>query len=191
MTNQIAGVTELLQAWSGGEPGALDRLMPLVYSELHRIARRYMADEYSSHTLQASALINEAYVRLTDSETVDWKNRRHFYAVSAQIMRRILIDHARAKNSRKRAGGVERIALADDIVSLQPRPLDLVELDRALDRLAEFDPRKSQVIELRIFGGLTLEEAADVMDIALITVRRDWTLALAWLRRELEGAHES
>ena len=183
MPNDAGGVTNLLRVWSDGDPAALDELMPLVYSELYRIARGYMADERIGHTLQPSALVSEAYMRLIEGSNVDWKSRRHFYVVSARVMRRILIDHARARNARKRSGLASQVTLDEAVTPLLPRQMDLIALDRALERLAEFDQRKSQVIELRIFGGLTIEETADVMSVAFITVRRDWTLALAWLRR--------
>jgi RNA polymerase sigma factor (TIGR02999 family) len=179
-------VTQLLQAWNNGDSSALENLVPHVYKELHRIARWYMAGERRSHTLQASALIHEAYIRLVDWKNVQWINRCHFFSVGAQMMRKILIDHARARRSQKRGGVAEQVTLNTEVLIGSAKSLDLVSLDDALRRLQEFDPRKSQIVELRIFGGLTNEEVAEAMDIAVITVRRDWKLALAWLRRELQ-----
>jgi RNA polymerase sigma factor (TIGR02999 family) len=180
-------VTQLLQRWQSGEASALDRLVPYVYNELHRIARRYMAAERPSHTLQASALINEAYLRLIDWKNVEWANRCHFFSVGAQMMRKVLIDHARARGSQKRGGAAERITLDTSVLVRSEKSMDLLALNDALDRLEQFDPRKSRVVELRIFGGLTNEETAEAMEISVITVRRDWKLALAWLKKELDG----
>lgn len=178
-------VTGLLLAWSNGDQAALEQLMPLVYAELRRMARRYMRHEDSGHTLQTSALINEAYLRLLDAQTVRWQNRAHFFAVSAQAMRRILVDFARARRNVKRGGGVRPISLDEAVIGVPERPADLCALDEALTRLAALNPRQSRVVELRYFGGLTEEEVGEVLKISPRTVRSDWRLARAWLFREL------
>ena len=180
-------LTQLLQAWSGGNEEVLVELTPRVYDELRRIARRHMAGERAGHTLQASALINEAFIRLVDWKNVQWKNRCHFFGVGAQMMRRVLVDHARARDSEKRGGQANRVTLNTAVLGEQGKDIDLLALDEALQHLARFDSRKSQVVELRVFGGLSVEETAEAMNIANVTVRRDWKLALAWLRRELES----
>jgi RNA polymerase sigma factor (TIGR02999 family) len=178
-------VTELLRAWGGGDEQALERLAPLVYQELRRIARRYMAHERPDHTLQATALVNEAYLRLVDVKGVSWHDRAHFFAISAQTMRRILIDLARARCYQKRGGGQEPVSFDESLV-IQGQPgADLLALDGALNTLAAMDPRRSRVVELRFFGGLTVEETAEVLTVSPETVMRDWKLAKAWLRREL------
>lgn len=178
-------VTKLLRAWEGGDQHALERLTPLVYNELRRIARRYMARERPGHTLQATALVNEAYLRLVDAKEMSWRDRAHFFAISARTMRRILIESARARRFQKRGGGQERVTLEDSLaIQGQPGP-DLVALDDALNALAAMDPRRSQVVELRFFGGLSVEETAEVMKVSPETVHRDWKLARAWLLREL------
>jgi RNA polymerase sigma factor (TIGR02999 family) len=180
-------VTHLLQAWSGGEQGALDKLVPLVYQELHRLAQRYMAQERPGQTLQATALVNEAYLRLVDVKQVNWQNRAHFFGVSAQLMRRILVDLARARRSLKRGGEVQAVSLDDALmVSPEPGP-DLVALDDALQALSAMDPRRGQVVELRFFGGLSVQETAEVLRVSPETVMHDWKLAKAWLLRELGG----
>jgi RNA polymerase sigma factor (TIGR02999 family) len=184
-------VTELLQAWTEGDAAALEQLIPRVHRELHRIAKRYMAGESPGHTLEPTALINEAYIRLVDWKNVRWNNRCHFFAVSAQMMRKVLIDHARARAARKRGGPARRTTLNSALLAgHQGNNMDLLILDSALDRLTQLDPRKSRVVELRIFGGLTIEETAEAMELTVITVRRDWQFALAWLRKEL-GAETS
>jgi len=178
-------VTQLLQSWQNGDEAALQSLTPLVQAELHRLARHYMAGERQEHTLQATALINEAWLRLIDWHNVSWQNRAHFFAVSAQLMRRILVDHARRKASIKRAGAAERVSL-DDALELSPeRTEDLVSLDAALTSLAALDPRKAQIVELRFFGGLNEEETAEVLKISAKTVQREWNKAKAWLYYEL------
>lgn len=177
-------VTELLIKWSKGDKAALDEVMPVIHSELRRMARRYMARERSGHTLQTTALINEAYLRLVDQQGVEWQDRAHFFAVSAQVMRHILVDHARKYQSEKRGAGVQKIPLDDVVVANQQRAAELVALDEALDALAAVDPRQSQIVELRFFGGLTVEETAEVMKIAPITVMREWRTAKAWLRNK-------
>jgi len=178
-------ITHLLLAWREGDEAALEQLMPLVYDELRRLAKRYMGRQRPGHTLQATALVNEAYLRLIDSNRVRWQNRAHFFAVSAQLMRRILVDFARARNNLKRGGGVQHITLDNNLDIAPGRDLDLMALDDALKTLAELNKRQSQVVELRYFGGLSEEEAAEVLNISTRTVRRDWSLARAWLYREL------
>ena len=178
-------VTELLLAWQAGDQTALDKLLPAVQPELRRIARRHMAGERPGHVLQPTALVNEAYLRLTASKDVQWQGRAHFFAVAAQVMRRILVDYARERARVKRGGGAFRISLSDvDHLAILQRT-DLVALDDALNALEKFDRRKSKVIELRFFGGLSLQETADVLQVSVGTVRRDWSLARAWLYREL------
>jgi RNA polymerase sigma factor (TIGR02999 family) len=179
-------VSQLLRAWSSGDEAALQRLIPLVYEELHRIARRYMGRERKGHTLQTSALVNEAYLRLVDWKNVGWQNRAHFFAVSAQMMRRILVDFARNRHYLKRGGGALQVSLAEaDGISLE-RGTDLVALDDALTSLAAVDKRKSEVVELRFFAGLSVEETAEVLKVSPDTVMRDWKLAKVWLLRELD-----
>jgi RNA polymerase sigma factor (TIGR02999 family) len=174
----------LLQAWSDGDRDALEKLTPIVYNELHKLARHYLRNERSNITLQTTALVNEAYLKLVDFKQMRFKDRAHFFAVSAQLMRRILVDHARRRNL-KRGGGLQRISL-DDINALGAEPdADLVMLDDAMLALAQFDARKARVVELRFFGGLSVEETGEVLDISPITVMRDWTTARAWLYREM------
>jgi RNA polymerase sigma factor (TIGR02999 family) len=179
-------ISGILRAWSDGDQSALDRLTPIVYDELHRLARRYMRHERPGHSLQTSALVNEAYLRLVDYERMEWQNRAHFFAVSAQLMRRILVDHARRHNL-KRGGGVEHVALEEAAVVGGGQGPDLVALDDAMNVLAQIDPRKVQVVEMRFFGGLSVEETAEVLRVSTITVKRDWSAARAWLYRELAG----
>src|SRR5215471_469158 len=167
-------ITQLLLAWSDGDQAALEKLTPLVYAELHRLAKGFMFGERPGHTLQTTALINEAYLRLIDWKNVRWQSRAHFFGVAAQVMRRILVDFARSRNYARRGGGTQRVALDD-----------------ALKSLAEIDPRKSQVVELRFFGGLSAEEIAEVLKVSLRTVEREWSLARAWLYRELRGKDET
>ncbi len=178
-------VTQLLQAWSGGEESALEKLVPLVYSELHRLARRYMAREQPGHTLQVTALVSEAYLRLVDSPQANWQNRAHFFAVCAQVMRRILVDRARSRRARKRGMGIPALELDEALVVAPGRSTDLVALDDALKDLSALDQRKGQIVELRFFGGLSVEETAEVLKVSKDTVMRDWKLAKSWLRREL------
>ena len=188
MTTAAPGaVTELLRAWSDGDEGALERLVPLVEAELRRLARGYMGRERRGHTLQVTALVNEAFLRLTDARRLRWQDRAHFLGISARLMRRVLVDHARARGYQKRGGGAQRVTL-DEALLVSPEPaVDLVALDRALVALAAADVRKSRVIELRFFGGLSVEEAADVLHVSVDTVKRDWRLAKLWLLRELDG----
>jgi RNA polymerase sigma-70 factor, ECF subfamily len=178
-------ITQLLAEWSDGNQSALDELYPLVYDELHRLARRYMSRERKDHTLQTTALINEAYVRLVDQKNVHWANRSHFFAISAQIMRRILIDHARRHAYAKRGGGAQQVSLDAAAVVTPKLSFELIRLDEALKSLAEIDPRRSQVVELRYFGGLNNEEIAGVLHVSENTVTRDWNMARAWLHRQL------
>jgi RNA polymerase sigma factor (TIGR02999 family) len=180
-------ITQLLTKWSSGDEAALDELIPLVYPELRRLARVYMSREDPGHTLQTSALINEAYLRLVNQHDVGWQNRAHFYAVVAQVMRHILVDHARKYRYTKRGGGAEHVPLDELAVTCDERAIELIALDEALNRLATLDPRKSQIVELRFFGGLTVEETAEVMQLAPITIMREWRVAKAWLGREALG----
>lgn len=180
-------VTELLLAWNGGDADALDKLMPLVYDELHRLAHRYLSGERAGHMLQTTALVNEAYLRLIDASRVQWQNRAHFFAVSAQLMRRVLVDFARARQYQKRGGGAQQVSLEEALVVSVDRGDELLALDDALTTLATADKRASQVVELRFFGGLSIEETAAVLHISPETVKRDWSWAKAWLLRELSN----
>jgi len=184
-TNSPEDVTLLLLAWSDGDQAALDKLVPLVYDELHRLAHRYISRERPGNTLQTTALAHEAYLRLVDGKRVHWKNRAHFFAVAAQTMRRILVDLARARQNLKRGGGAQQVSLDEGLVASPERSIDMLSLDEALVRLAALNPRQSQVVELRYFGGLTDEEVAEVIKISPRTVRSDWRLAKVWLYREL------
>ena len=189
--NSDSGPTELLRAWSHGDGSALGRLMPLVYDELHRLARRYMRQERPDHTLQATSLVNEAYLRLIDVNRVEWRDRAHFLAVAAQMMRRILVESARNRRRQKRGGGAVHLNL-DEVQELpDSKEHDVVALSDALSGLATFDARMSQVVELRFFGGLTVAETADVLNISPETVMRDWKTAKAWLLRELRRRYPS
>jgi RNA polymerase sigma factor (TIGR02999 family) len=179
-------ITQLLHAWRGGDQLALQRLTPVVYEELHRMARHYMARERDGHTLQTTALINEVYLRLVKVKEVQWQDRAHFFAVSAQLMRRILTDFARAHGYQKRGGGARQVPLDDVCLASEEPGVDLVALEQALTRLGETDARKSKVVELRFFGGLTVDETAEVLQISGETVMRDWSVARAWLLRELD-----
>jgi len=178
-------VTELLLAWSNGEETALERLAPLVYQELHRLAHHYMSRERPDHTLQTSALVNEAYLRLVDQKRVQYQNRAHFFAISAQLMRQILINHAQSRRCLKRGRGARKVSLDRAIIVSDERSEDLLALDDALNELAKVDPRKSKVVELRFFGGLSVEESAEALDVSPVTVMREWRVAKAWLYREL------
>ena len=180
-------VTQLLRAWGDGDAGALEQLAPLVEAELRRLARGYMARERQGHTLQTTALVNEAFLRLTDARHIRWQDRAHFLAISARLMRRVLVDHARSRGYRKRGGGAERVTLDEGLVAAPAVALDVVALDRALEALAAVDGRKSRIIELRFFGGLSVEETAEALHVSPDTVKRDWRLAKLWLLRELEG----
>jgi RNA polymerase sigma factor (TIGR02999 family) len=180
-------ITELLVAWNNGEEYALDRLLPIVEIELRRIAHNYMRKERGNHTLQTSALVNEAYVKLIDQRDVRWQNRSHFFALSAQIMRRILMNHARDRMAEKRGGIAEHVELEETTILTKEKSAELIALDEALEKLAKFDRTKSRIVELRYFGGMTIEETAEVMEIAPVTVSVNWRLAKAWLAREIGG----
>jgi RNA polymerase sigma-70 factor (ECF subfamily) len=181
-------VSALLRAWSDGDQDALDKLTPVVYGELHRLAGRYMRGERTGHSLQTTALVNEAYMRLVDYKSMRWQNRAHFFAVSAQLMRRILVDHARRHNL-KRGGDVQHVSLDEAALVADVSNTDLVSLDRAMHALARIDPRKVQVVEMRFFGGLNVEETAEVLKISTVTVKRDWRAAKLWLYREMTGGN--
>jgi RNA polymerase sigma factor (TIGR02999 family) len=180
-------VTQLLEAMHDGVPGAAERLLPLVYAELHRLAKAYMRGERPDHTLQPTALINEAYLRLLGDPT-DWKSRGHFIAIAANAMRRVLVDYARARNAERRGHGAQRVELRDDLALSPERIEEIVFLDDLMTRLALSNPRQARVVELRYFGGLAIEQIADLLDIAPSTVKRDWALARIWLARELQPA---
>ena len=185
--DRSAEITGLLRAWGGGEAAALDRLTELVYQELRRMARRYMRSERDGNTLQTTALVNEVYLRLVDVKNIDWQHRAQFFALSAELMRRILVDAARSRGSDKRGGGVVKINL-DEALVLSPEPdRFILALDEALGALAKLAPRQARVVELRYFGGLSEEETAGVLKTSLRTVRRDWQFAKAWLMRDLAG----
>jgi RNA polymerase sigma-70 factor, ECF subfamily len=181
-------VSGLLRAWGDGNRDALDRLTPIVYAELHRLAMGYMKRERPGHSLQATALVNEAYMRLVDYKYMQWQNRAHFFAVSAQLMRRILVEHARRHNL-KRGGQVPHVSLEDTAIVGEERDANLVSLDDAINTLAQFDARKAQVVEMRFFGGLSVEETAEVLKVSPVTVMRDWSTAKTWLYRELTGGN--
>jgi len=181
-----AEITRLLVDWRGGDEAALEQLIPLVHDELRRLARRHMAHERVGHTLQATALVNEAFVRLIDVRQVKWQDRAHFFAMSSRLMRRILVDFARSKGYQKRGGGAQKVSFDEGLVVTREPGQDLVALDDALDALAAFDGRKAQVVEMRFFGGLSVEETAEALNVSVDTVMRDWKLAKAWLLRELK-----
>ncbi len=178
-------VTQLLRAWSAGDHAALDRLIPLVYDELHRLAHSYMRREHAGHILQTTALVNEAYLQLVDTDKVKWHDRNHFFAIAARLMRQILVDSARSRYAQKRGGRIRRVSLSDSVVFASEPDADLIELDDALTALGEVDPRRAEVVELRFFGGMTLEEAAEVLNVSADTVWHDWDLAKTWLYREM------
>ena len=182
-----AQVTGLLLAWGNGDEAALEQLIPLVHTELRRIARRHMAHEHAGHTLQATALVNEAYLRLVDVRQMKWQNRAHFFAMSARLMRRVLVDFARSRRYQKRGGGAQKVSLDEALIVSSERGDDLVALDDAITALAAVDSRKAQVVEMRFFGGLSVEESAEALHVSVDTVMRDWKLAKAWLLRELKG----
>jgi len=180
-------VTKLLLAWGQGDDAALQQLMPIVYEELRRLAHHYMGGERQGHLLQTTALVNEAYLRLVDSSRVKWQNRAHFFAVSAQLMRRVLVDMARSRKYQKRGGDAVQVSLEDVLVGSRERSADLVALDDALNALATTDERASRVVELRFFGGLNIDETAEALQVSPETVKRDWNWAKAWLLREISG----
>jgi RNA polymerase sigma-70 factor, ECF subfamily len=187
-TGSRQSITGLLHAWASGDHAALDALLPLVYDELRRQARRYMRAQPEGHTLQTTAVVHEAYLRLNDAPSVPWKDRAHFFAVAAKAMRSILVDHARARRAAKRGGPARAITLDEGGIPAPESGVDVLALDEALGRLAELDPRKSQLVELRYFSGLGIDEAAAVLSISPATVKREWTTARAWLKRELTTA---
>lgn len=188
-TVSLHEVTQLLEDWGQGDKRALDRLIPLIEGELRRLAHRHMRRQRSDHTLQTTALVNEAYLRLVENKDRQWQNREHFFAVAAQLMRNILVDYARRKSAAKRGGQMRNVSLDETALVAQGRAAEVLALDEALERLAEVDPRKSQVVELHYFGGLTFEQAAKVLNISTVTARRDWRGAKAWLYRALaEGS---
>jgi RNA polymerase sigma-70 factor, ECF subfamily len=180
-------ITQLLLAWSDGDQAALEKLTPLVYAELHRLAKGYMFGERPGNTLQTTALINEAYLRLIDWKNVHWQSRAHFFGVAAQLMRRILVDFARARHYAKRGGAAQHVSLDEAVTIREDRSAEIIALDEALKSLAEIDPRKSQVVELRFFGGLSAKETAEALKVSQRTVEREWNSARAWLYRELRG----
>lgn len=179
-------VTQLLQAWGQGDTAALEQLVPVVHAELRRIARRQMGHERAGHTLQPTALVNEVYLRLVDVRRIQWQDRAHFFAMSSRLMRRVLVDAARARGYQKRGGGAQQVSLHEELVKAEERGADVLELDAALDKLAAIDSRKSQVVEMRFFGGLSIEETAEALQVSERTVKRDWTMAKLWLLRELK-----
>jgi RNA polymerase sigma factor (TIGR02999 family) len=178
-------ITELLHAWSGGDQNALQKIIQVVYPELRRIARRCLGDERHEHTIQATALVHEAYIRLIDTTRIKWQDRAHFFAVSAKIMRRVLVDYARARHFAKRGGGLRRVDFKEALVVSSELGRELVRMDDALSELAQFDSRKAQVVEMRYFGGLKATEIASVLGVSTQSVNRDWNLAKAWLAREM------
>jgi RNA polymerase sigma factor (TIGR02999 family) len=180
-------VTELLRAWSRGEEEAREKVIPLIYNDLRQRARRQMGRERRGHSLQTTALVHEAYLRLLGASSVDWESRSHFFAIAARMMRRILVDHARAKRSQKRGGADRPVTFEEELLVSPARPLDLVSLDEALQALMALDPRKGRVVELRYFGGLSVEETAEVLDVSPRTVKGDWQFAKVWLLREMGG----
>lgn len=191
MTPSPHEVTQLLVAWGNGNQAARDELMPLVYEELRRLAHRYMSRERPGHTLQTSALVNEAYLRLIDQKETHWQNRAQFFGMAAQMMRRILVDYARKRRFAKRGGDAQTVPLEEAMIVSNARAAGVVALDHALNSLAVIDPRKSQIVELRFFGGLSIEETAGTLNVSPGTVMRDWTLAKAWLRREMNVTERS
>jgi RNA polymerase sigma factor (TIGR02999 family) len=186
-TNFKDGVTELLARWNEGDLTARDSLIPLVYDELRRVAQNHLSGQRGDHTLQATALVHEAYLRLVNRKTSHWQGRVHFFALSAQMMRQILVDHARRRNAEKRGGGTFTLLLEDDVVGAAGINLDLIGLDKAMKSLASLDARQSQIVELRFFGGLSIEEAARVVDISPATAKRDWATARIWLHHAMES----
>jgi RNA polymerase sigma factor (TIGR02999 family) len=187
MTPPSHEVTKLLKDWSAGDESALDKLMPLVYDELRRLAHQHMRREKPGHTLQTSALVNEAYVRLVDQSEIQWEGRAHFFGIAARLMRQILVDRARRRNFAKRGGGAIRVSLTEAMTVAQEQSANVIALDDALKNLEKTDQRKSRIVELRFFGGMSIEETAKVLKVSPGTVMRDWTFARAWLRNEMSG----
>ena len=182
---QTHELTQLLVDWSNGDRAALDRLMPMIDEELRRLAHRYMRHERADHTLQTTALVNEAFLRLVNRKNLQWQNRAHFFGIAAQLMRTILVDHARGHASAKRGGGARKLELDEALVVSQQKAAEVIALDEALKQLALLDPRQSRIVELRVFGGLTVEEAAEVLHVSPVTIKREWSTAKAWLYRKL------
>ncbi len=178
-------LTQLLLAWNNGDRAALDQLMPVVYDELRRLARRYMRQEDPAHTLQATALVNDVYIRLVDQKRVNWQNRAHFFGAASQMIRRLLVEHARARHRLKRGGNAWRVTFHDDLNAVVPVQLDVVALDAALSKMAQLDPQQERIVELRFFTGLSIEETAEALSISPATVKRDWVTGRAWLYREM------
>ena len=191
MSQAPQNVTQLLIGWGQGDKEALDRLVPIVYDELRRQAARYLRHERAGHTLQTTAIIHEAYLRLIDQKNVHWQNRAHFFGIAAQLMRRILVDHARTRKRAKRGGSDIRVPLEDAVAIARAPQLDVVALDEALNRLAEIDEQQGKIVELRFFSGLTVAETAEVLGISPATVKRDWSMAKAWLHREISSDEQS
>jgi RNA polymerase sigma-70 factor, ECF subfamily len=189
-TSSSHEVTQLLAAWSNGDQAALEQLTPLVYRELHRLAKGYLQRERPGHVLQTTALVNEAYMRLIDWKDVQWQNRAHFFGVSAQLMRRILVDFARARQQAKRGGALRQVSFVEAAAVSVEQAAEFIALDEALDQLTAIDPRRARIVELRFFGGLTEEETAEVLKVSPRTVRREWSLARAWLHRELKQGEQ-
>jgi RNA polymerase sigma-70 factor (ECF subfamily) len=187
-SNQI---TELLENWSRGDPKAREALMPLVYDELRRLASSYLRQERSDHTLQPTALVHEAYLRLVDQKNVHWKDKGHFFAITAQLMRRILVDHARSHLAEKRGSGAAKVPLEDAVVMSKERPDELLTLDESLTRLGRMDPQQARIVELRIFAGLSVEDTAALLGISPATVKRDWSMAKAWLSLEIGKSRDA
>jgi RNA polymerase sigma factor (TIGR02999 family) len=185
-THSPKEITQLLVDWRNGDKAAIDRLMPIVYDELRRLASSFFRRERVNHTLQPTALVNEAYLHLVGQSEVSWQNRAHFFGAAAQLMRRILIDHARARNADKRGGGELRVSLKEEMAATEQREVDLIALDAALDELATLDEQQSRIVEMRFFGGLSIEETAEVLAISPATVKREWSTAKAWLYREMK-----
>ena len=179
-------VTQLLRAWGDGDQDALNKLIPLVYQELHRLASHYMRKENPNHTLQTSALVNEAYLRLVDQKKLRWQNRAHFFGVAAQLMRRILVDHARTRASLKRGAGVQKLSLDETAIMTFDKASEFLQLDEALTSLSEFDPRKSRIVEMKIFCGMNMEEIAEIEKVSAGTIEREWRKAKLWLQREMQ-----
>jgi RNA polymerase sigma factor (TIGR02999 family) len=180
-------VTRLLLQWTDGDANALDQLLPLVYDELRRLAQSYLRKENVGHTLQSTALVHEAYLRLIDQRNVSWQNRSHFFGIAAQMMRRVLVDHARAHNAAKRGSGGIKVTLEEGLVAADQRDVNVIALDGALNKLAEIDPQQSRIVELRFFAGLSIEDTAELLKISPATVKRDWAMAKAWLYGEMSG----
>jgi len=187
MSNEKTDVTNLLRAWGSGDRSTEERLWPLVFAELKRIARHHLANERLDHTLQSGALVNEVYIQLADLHQTQWESRSRFFAMCARMMRQVLVDHARARHSQKRGGHRLRVTLSDNVAISESKGVELLALDDALKRLAEIHPRKSEVVEMRFFGGLTAEETAEVLNVSRLTVIRDWNFSRAWLQAAMNG----